>query len=122
MVQLSAVFITLCAVACALAGSVPAKRRTPNPQCAVTTVEGELQSSRDTIPGADALAVVNIHNNFDVALISAVANSNSIDGFTAKIGPVFDEANRLLTATNSPALQALTNAQNAAQTIATDCN
>ena len=59
----------------------------------------ELQSSSDTIPGAEALAVVNILNDIDVALVSAVANGNSVSGFTANIGPVFDEANRLLTAT-----------------------
>ncbi|KAJ6483317.1 hypothetical protein C8R45DRAFT_1149232 [Mycena sanguinolenta] len=131
MVQLSAVFVTLCAAACALAGSVPAKRQTAIPQCAVdtvqylfwvNTVEGELQSSRDTIAGAEALAVVNILNDINLGLVNAVANGNSVSqtGFTTNIGPVFDEANRLLASSSS--LEALNNAQNAAQSIAADCN
>ncbi|KAJ7244541.1 hypothetical protein C8J57DRAFT_1242867 [Mycena rebaudengoi] len=108
MVQLSAVFVTLCAAACALAGSVPAKRQTNIPQCAVDTVQylfwvntvgGVLQSSRDTILGAEALAVVGILNDINFSLVSAVANGNSVaqTEFTKNIGPVFDEANKLLT-------------------------
>ncbi|KAJ6498628.1 hypothetical protein DFH09DRAFT_1204010 [Mycena vulgaris] len=134
MVQLSAVFVTLCAAACALAGSVPAKRQTTVPQCAVdtvqylfwvNTVEGVFQSSRDTIPGAEALAVVGILDDINLSLINAVANGNSVaqTGFTSNIGPVFDEANKLLTeADNSSALTALANAQDAAKSIAADCN
>jgi hypothetical protein len=126
MVQLSAVFVTLCAAACALAGpggclsqiacslqliflhSVPAKRQTTVPQCAVdtvqylfwvNTVEGILQSSRDTILGAEALAVVGILNDINLSLVNAVAFGNPVTqtGFTSNIGPMFDEANRLLT-------------------------
>ncbi|KAJ7926045.1 hypothetical protein B0H13DRAFT_2653992 [Mycena leptocephala] len=134
MVQLSAVFVTLCAAACALAGSVPAKRQTTVPQCAVdtvqylfwvNTVEGILQPSRDTIPGAEALAVVGILNDINLSLVNAVATGNPVSqtGFTSNIGPVFDEANRLLTeADNSSALTVLAKAQDAAKSIAADCN
>ncbi|KAJ7926050.1 hypothetical protein B0H13DRAFT_1097020 [Mycena leptocephala] len=134
MVQLSAVFVTLCAAACALAGSVPAKRQTTVPQCAVDTVqylfwvnnvEGVLQPSRDTIPGAKALAVVGILNDINLSLVNAVATGNPVSqtGFTSNIGPVFDEANKLLTEVDNPsALTALANAQDAAKSIAADCN
>ncbi|KAJ6483319.1 hypothetical protein C8R45DRAFT_931930 [Mycena sanguinolenta] len=131
MVQLSAVSVTLCAAACALAGSVPAKRQAAIPQCAIdavqylfwlNTVEGGLQSIRDTITGAEALGVVNLLNDINIRLVDAVANGNSVSqtGFTTDIGPVFDEANSLLAGSSS--LEALNNAQNAAQSIAADCN
>ncbi|KAJ6498634.1 hypothetical protein DFH09DRAFT_1204028 [Mycena vulgaris] len=111
MVQLSAVFVTLCAAACALAGSVPAKRQTTVPQCAVDTVQ--------------YLFWVNTVEGVLRSLVNAVANGNSVaqTGFTSNIGPVFDEANKLLTeADNSSALTALANAQDAATSIAADCN
>ncbi|KAJ7476381.1 hypothetical protein B0H11DRAFT_2426957 [Mycena galericulata] len=131
MVQLSATFVTLCAAACALA--VPAKRQTTVPQCAVDTVQylfwlntvgGILQSSSGTITGAEALAVVGILNDINLSLVNAVANGNSVaqTGFTSNIGPVFDEANKLLTEANSSALTPLGNAQAAAKSIAADCN
>jgi hypothetical protein len=65
----------------------------------VNTVGGALQSSRDTIPGAKALAVVGILDDINLGLVNAVANGNSVaqTGFTSNIGPVFDEANKLLT-------------------------
>ncbi|KAJ7090097.1 hypothetical protein C8R44DRAFT_957592 [Mycena epipterygia] len=134
MVQLSAVFVTLCAAACALAGSVPAKRQTTVPQCAVDTVQyifwvdnvgNVLQSSRDTILGAEALAVVGIVNEINLELVGAVATGSSVaqSGFNSNIGPVLDEVNRLLTeADNSSALTALANAQDAVKSIAADCN
>jgi hypothetical protein len=86
---------------------VPAKRQTSSPQCAVDTVQylfwvntvgGILQSSRDTIPGAEAFGVFGILNDIDVALVSEVANGDSVAPFTTNIGPVFDELNNLLTA------------------------
>ncbi|KAJ7858212.1 hypothetical protein B0H14DRAFT_3447337 [Mycena olivaceomarginata] len=113
---------------------VPATRQTSVPQCAVDTVQylfwvntvgGALQSSRDTIPGAEALAVVGILDDINLGLVNAVANGNSVaqTGFTSNIGPVFDEANKLLTEVdNSSALTALANAQDAAKSIAADCN
>ncbi|KAJ7093529.1 hypothetical protein C8R44DRAFT_890752 [Mycena epipterygia] len=134
MVQLSAVFITLCTAACALAGSVPAKRQTTIPQCAVDTVQylfwvntvgNVLQSSSDTILGAEALAVVGIVNEINLELVGAVANGTPVSqsGFTSNIGPVFDELNKLLTeADNSSALTVLANAQDAVKSIAADCN
>jgi hypothetical protein len=87
---------------------VPAKRQTPVPQCAVDTVQylfwvntvgNVLQSSSDTILGAEALAVVGILKDITVPLVAAVANGNSVaqTGFTSNIGPVFDELNKLLT-------------------------
>ncbi|KAJ7735528.1 hypothetical protein DFH07DRAFT_1065019 [Mycena maculata] len=139
MVKLSAGFVTLCAAACALAGSVPVKRQTTAPQCAVDTVQyifwintlgGVLQSSSPQsssgiILGAEALAVVGILNDINLSLVSAVANGNSVaqSGFITNIGPMFDEVNKLLTeAGDSSALTALANAQDATSSIAADCN
>jgi hypothetical protein len=86
---------------------VPAKRQNSAPQCAVDTVQhlfwvntvgGILKSSRDTIPGAEMFGVFGILNEIDAALGSDLANGDSVAPFTANIGPVFDELNKLLTA------------------------
>ncbi|KAJ7843765.1 hypothetical protein B0H14DRAFT_3688645 [Mycena olivaceomarginata] len=119
MVQLSAVFVTLCAAACALAGSVPAKRQTSVPQCAVDTVQylfwvntvgGALQSSRDTIPGAEALAVVGILDDINLGLGQRRRQWQ------------FRRPDRVHQQHRSSALTALANAQDAAKSIAADCN
>jgi hypothetical protein len=66
------------------------------PHC---TVGGALQSSRNTIPGAEVLAVVGILNDINLGLVNTIANGNSVaqTRFTSNIGPVFDKANKLLT-------------------------
>ncbi|KAF8209423.1 hypothetical protein K438DRAFT_1929846 [Mycena galopus ATCC 62051] len=130
MVQLSTAFVTLCAAACALAGAAPAKRQTPVPQCAADTVQylfwvntlgGVLQSSSGSIAGAEALAMVGILNEINLSLVNAVANGNSVaqTGFSTNVGPIFDEANKLL-ANNTDALTVLANAQSAVKSIVAD--
>ncbi|KAF8209430.1 hypothetical protein K438DRAFT_1811015 [Mycena galopus ATCC 62051] len=105
---------------------------TPVPQCAADTVQylfwvntlgGVLQSSSGSIAGAEALAMVGMLNEIDLSLVNAVANGNSVaqTGFSTAVGPVFDEANKLL-ADNTDALTVLANAQSAVKSIVTDCN
>ncbi|KAJ7439705.1 hypothetical protein B0H11DRAFT_1994254 [Mycena galericulata] len=134
MVQLSTIFVTLSAAACALAGSVPAKRQTSPPQCAVDTVQylfwlnnvqGSFQSSSSTVLGAEGLAIIGVLDQINFELVGSVATGSSVanSGFLSNIGPFLDEANRLATALNSSsALTALANAQDAVKSITADCN
>ncbi|KAJ7500751.1 hypothetical protein B0H11DRAFT_2189180 [Mycena galericulata] len=134
MVQLSAIFVTLCAAACALAGPVPAKRQTPVPQCTVDTVEylfwlnsagTVLTGSEYSIAGAEAMAILGTINDINLELVGSVALGNSVaqSGFLSNIGPFIDEANRLATVlNNNDALTALANAQDAVTSITADCS
>ncbi|KAJ7033544.1 hypothetical protein C8F04DRAFT_1183989 [Mycena alexandri] len=120
MVQLSATFVTLCAAACALGSAMPVKRQTTIPQCAVDTVQylfwvntidGAVQSSSDTITGAEAVALPRrCRREWQL---------RRPDGFSTNIVPVFDELSKLLTELDSEsALTALANAQEFRREIA----
>ncbi|KAJ7787431.1 hypothetical protein B0H14DRAFT_3163182, partial [Mycena olivaceomarginata] len=119
MVNLCLITLSAAAIASAI----------PIPRCALDTVQylfwvdtlgSILQSSRDNVTGGEALGLVGILNDADLALTSAVAMGNSViqSGFITDVSPAFDALSKLLPQLNhTAALSVFSNAQSAARNI-----